>query len=441
MGKRLLVLRWSIAVILTVLVLGGAALGLRAWTGSAGDAADGPHFHRRQAEEALQAQDFPRAREHLERCLTFWPAHAETRFLLARTCRRADDAVAWQTHLRAAEALQWPAEEVQFEQQLMQAQAGKLNDVEAPLRGQLGSGGAEEELILEALVKGYLDVYRLPECAHWATYWIERHPERWQPWLYRGRAHYLNHATGRAAADYRQALQIKPDLHQGRLWLASALLLGGQFSDALPEFETYLRDDPDDAAGLLGLATCHLELNQQGPAETTLDRLLAHKPDNAAALLVRARLEMARDAPEQALTWLKKAEAVAPHEGDILNALVLASRQLGRQADAKSYQERLDEIHKQTMRLDEARKQIIRNPKEVAPRYEAGVLCLHLDRFQEALDWLLGALALDPNHQPTHQALADCYEKLGDAQHAAYHRFRAEPKKAESSELETSPKR
>jgi tetratricopeptide (TPR) repeat protein len=104
---------------------------------------------------------------------------------------------------------------------------------------------------------------------------------------------------------------------------------------------------------------------------------------------------------------------------------MLACRQLGRPAEAEAYQRRLDEVKKETARFDEARKQIIRNPKEVGPRYEAGVLCLRLDRTQEALDWLLGALNLDPNRPSTHQALADCYEKLGQTQRAAYHRSRA----------------
>jgi tetratricopeptide (TPR) repeat protein len=411
-----------------VLALGGAALALRPWAGPTADTVEGPHAHWRQAEQALEAQDFPRAREHLEECLASWPAHAQSHFLLARACRRADDADTWQTHLRAAEALQWPAEEIGFERRLMQAQVGKLTDLEAPLLEQRSAGGAEEELILEALVKGYLEVYRLPDAAYWASHWIERHPERWQPWLYRGRARYFNRAMGRAAADYRRALEIKPDHRQGRLWLASALLLGGQFAEALPEFETYLRDDSDDPAGLLGLATCHLELSRQGPAEAALNRLLARHPDHVAALLVQARLEMARDAPDKALTWLKKAEAVAPLEGDILNALVLACRRLGRQAEAEAYQHRLDKVQKETARLDEARRQIIRTPNEVGPRYEAGVLCLRLDRAQEALGWLLAVLDLDPDHRATHQALADCYAKLGEPRRAAYHRSRATQK-------------
>jgi tetratricopeptide (TPR) repeat protein len=433
MGKRVRIARRSILAILIVLALGGAALTLRPWARRFSLLPSPypllPSDHWRQAWQALEAQDFPRAREHLEQCLASWPAHAETHFLLARACRRGDDAEAWRSHLGAAEALQWSEEQVRFERQLMQAQVGKLADVEAPLLKQLRAGGADEELIVEALVKGYLGAYRLPESAHWATQWLTRQPQRWQPWLYRGRAHYLNQALGRAAADYRRALEIKPDHRQGRLWLASALLLGGQFAEALPEFETYLRDDPDDPAGLLGLATCRLELNQQGAVEAALDRLMARNPDHLAALLVRARLEMARDAPDKAVTWLKKAEALAPQEADILNALVLAFRQLGRQAEAEGYQKRLAEVHKKADQLKAVRKQIIRRPKEVGPRYEAGMLCLRLGRAQDALDWLLSAVNLDPNHRPTHQALADCYDKLGQPQRAAYHRSRAGQKK------------
>src|SRR5919201_5542152 len=145
MGNRVRIVRRSILAALIVLALGGAALALRPWAGRVSlfptPYSPLPSEHWRQAEQALQAQDFPRAREHLEQCLASWPAHAATHFLLARACRRGDDVEAWQTHLRAAEALQWPAEEVRFERQLMQAQVGKLAEVEAPLLEQLRAGG------------------------------------------------------------------------------------------------------------------------------------------------------------------------------------------------------------------------------------------------------------------------------------------------------------
>jgi tetratricopeptide (TPR) repeat protein len=423
-SKRLPILRLAVVTAVVLVPLAAAALGLRFW-GRPAAAAEGPQFHRQQAEPALRAGDFGRAVEHLQHCLESWPAHAETRFLLARACRRADDPEGWQRHLRAAEALQWPAADIAFERQLGDAQLGRMAGVEPALLDRLESGAGDNDLIFEALVKGYLLLYRLPDAAFWAARWLEESPDSWQAWLYRGRAHHLNRVLGPAAAEYRRALEIKPDLRPGRLWLAGVLTLNGEHAEALPQYEAYVRDYPDDAAGLLGLANCHYELNHPAEAEAALIRLLARQPDNVAALLVRARLELARAAPAEALVWLKKAEAVAPDEGDILIALDQAYRQAGRPDEARPYQKRLENARQQTRRLEELQQQILRRPGDVGPRREAGVLTLRLGRLPEALGWLTGALALDPDHRPTHEALAEYYEKVGDARRAEYHRSRA----------------
>jgi Tfp pilus assembly protein PilF len=412
-------------VILSLVVLGCAAAILAWQRGGASRELTGTALHWRQAREALQRQDFVCAREHLQHCLDSCPAHAETHFLLARAWRRGDDPDSAETHFKIAEALGWSAEDIALERLLARAQIGNLGEIEPSLLERLEENPLEEELIFEALIKGYLVMYRLPQAAHLATRWLKQQPDRWQPWLYRGRAHYLNGALGRAVADYQHALQAQPHHRQGRLWYAGALLLDGRFREALPVFQKYAGEYPDDSAGLLGLANCQLMLKQHGEAQESLGRLLGQQPRHAAGLLLRARLEMDRDAPQQALLWLKKAEAAAPQEVDIVAALVQAYRQLGQTALANRYQQRHDELRKLTRRLDQLRTQILRSPGEIAPRHEAGVVCLRLGQARQAHDWLLAALALDPNHRPTHQALAECFEKMGDKHLAEYHRGRA----------------
>jgi tetratricopeptide (TPR) repeat protein len=416
-------LKWTVVACLALSGLSGAILAWSRWR--AARELTGIAFHWREAQEALQAGDFPRAREHLERCVERSPAHAESHFLLARASRRADDLESAETHLKIAEVLLWPSEDITFERLLTQAQLGNLGGTEATLLERVEENPALDELSLEAIIKGYLVMYRLPEAAHLATRWLSRYPDRWQPWLYRGRAHYLHHALGRAVADYRRALEVQPHHRQGRLWYASALLLDGRFREALPVFQKYVEDYPDDLPGLLGLANCYQMLKQSTEAEECLDRLLRRDPKHAAGLLLRARLDLDRDAPQQALVWLKKAEEAAPHEVDIVGALILAYRQLGKAAEAKRYQERHDELRALTKRLDVLRNEILRSPGELGPRYEAGLLSLRLDQPREARDWLLSALALDLNHRPTHEALARCYEQLGEKHLAEYHRRRA----------------
>jgi Tfp pilus assembly protein PilF len=53
------------------------------------------------------------------------------------------------------------------------------------------------------------------------------------------------------------------------------------------------------------------------------------------------------------------------------------------------------------------------------------VICLGNGQAQEGLRWLSGALQIDPQHGPTHQALADYYEKAGEPDLAARHRQQA----------------
>jgi Tfp pilus assembly protein PilF len=425
-GKRRQALRWAIVFCLLVLGAGGALLAWQRW--GASRAPVGTAWHWQRAHEALDGQDFVAACEHLQQCVEGWPAHAEAHFLLARAARRADDLDRAETHLKIAEALQWSSEDIAWERLLAQAQIGDLRTTEGQLLERLEESLVADELILEALLKGYLAAYRLPQAAHLATRWLEQHPDRWQPWLYRGRAHYLNHALGSAAADYQRALEAQPHHRQGRLWYAGALLLYGRFRDALPAFEKYVEDYPDDAAGLLGLANSHLMLKQYAEAQRSLEQLLRRQPRHAAGLLLRARLELDRDEPRQALVWLKKAEAVAPHEVDIVQGFISAYRHLGKASEANRYQQRLKELRKFTKRLEEVRTQILRSPGEISPRYEAGVLSLRLGQPREASGWLLGALALDRNHRPTHKALARCFEQLGEKHLAEYHRRRADDK-------------
>src|SRR5260370_41891565 len=85
---------------------------------------DGSHWQ--QAVQALEADDFALAKTHLAQCLEVWPIHAEARFLMARTCRRADDYAGWQVHLRRAEVLGLDKDSLHLERAPMQAPAGAL---------------------------------------------------------------------------------------------------------------------------------------------------------------------------------------------------------------------------------------------------------------------------------------------------------------------------
>jgi tetratricopeptide (TPR) repeat protein len=425
--------RWVAAVVLVLLAGGALAYPLYTWWLAEGDTDAETHWH--QAEKAIESGDFALAQTHLAACLESWPLNAEAHFLLARTCRRADDAGGWLSHLQKAAALQWDPKEVAFERQLMQAQSGDVWNVEAALESDLDPASEEEVLVLEALVKGYLEVHNFPQVLAKTSYWLKNHPRDWQARLYRGRAYYLARTPTAAIAEYRQVLAARPGQPKALLWLAAALAVDGNYRQALENFQAYLQNDPDHAGALIGVAECQFSLGRPAQARTALEKVLAHRQPPAAAYLIQARLDLAADAPRQALAWLKKAEAMAPYGTDIIQNLILALRQLGNHQEADRYEARLKDLFKQYQRFNEVTKQVMRDPENVALRHETGTLLLGMGRREEAAGWLRSVLLLDPDYRPTHQVLADYYEKAGNVRQAQFHRKKAGEKQPPSKKV------
>jgi Tfp pilus assembly protein PilF len=379
-------------------------------------------YHWREARQALEAEDLARTRDHLRQCLEIYPANAETHFLLAHVARRSDDPAECLSHLGKAKALQWPREEIDFERLLLQAQTGGARRAEAKLRERLEKRPGDRGLILEALVKGYLESCSFFVVEKWTDYWMEASPEDWRPWYYRGRAFQLISRFERAAADYRAALERKPDHGPARAGLAGSLMMTGQYVEALAEFRGYLLAHPDDPIAWMGVANCQASLGESAAAREALDRMRALGLETAGALLVRARLDITELAAETALPSLKRAEALAPYDPDIRQGIVQALRQLGRHKEADDYDRGLRDLYAQLADLLALQKKALRDPDNVGLRHEVGVFFLRLARDEEAARWLYSVLRLDPGHQPTHQALADYYARRGDEPRAAYHR-------------------
>jgi tetratricopeptide (TPR) repeat protein len=394
-------------VVIALLLVGAAGVtAFQLWPWRTESSQDPIASHWQQAQEAFAAQDYLRAQKHLEQCLELCPLDAEAHFLLARACRQIDDEAGWQTHLHQAALLQWSREEIQLETALMKAQSGDINSVQSLLLGYLDARHPEEVLIVEALVKGYLETFRLKDVLSWTGQWMERYPEDARPWVYRGRAFYLSRSPSRAIPAYKQALQLNPDQAEAHLQLAGVLMVQSDFEQALPHFQACLRIRPDDPTAQVGASNCYYSLGRMKEARTTLDELFAKHPLNAAGFLVRAKLELAEEAPAEALKQLKQAEALAPHEIDITYTFISVLGKLGRYDEALKYQQKLRDLRQQLDVLENVRRKINRDPTNVALRHEAGMIALRLGQEKEAVNWFVSVLQIDPNHAPTRRQLS-----------------------------------
>jgi tetratricopeptide (TPR) repeat protein len=383
--------------------------------------------HWEQANQASDNEDIALAKSHLEAILRICPLNAQAQFLMARTCRRSGDPAGLR-HLRLAESLGWPRDQILLERRLLQAESGDTWTVEESLLDELNRLPPEERLILEALVKGYLNNFRFVDAIELTTPWIQRYPQDWRPHLYRGRAYQGLTRWEQAIADFEECLKIRPDALLARVWFADTLLAFHEYQKALDNYEIYRQMVPGDWEVLFAIAECQFSLGRP-EARATLDNLLAKHPRHLRSLLLAARMDMTEDAPDKALAHLQQALAVNSHEPDVLQTLIRILRLLNRQDEADQMEKQYRQILDKVEQLWHLKEKIPNQPEDATLRYQAGMLCLEMGQEKEASDWFQSVFWIDPNHQSTHLALADYWAKHGQSERAAYHRRRAEGKR------------
>ena len=166
--------------------------------------------------------------------------------------------------------------------------------------------------------------------------------------------------------------------------------------------------------------------------------MLAGAPNHAEALSERGKLELQTGQLDAAELWLRKAVAKSPYDRDTLYNLYQCLLQRGKEAEAKECLEKVEKIAADRQRLAELTQKITASPKDPALRYEAGLICLRNGQQQEGVRWLLSALVEDWEHRPTHQALAEYYQGIGQTDKAAYHREWATKKLSSKSKSENA---
>jgi tetratricopeptide (TPR) repeat protein len=428
-------------LLLLIPLIGLLIYWLDPWRWRAGPPDGAARLHWQEAQSALESREYALAKAHLEQALEANPLNAQAQFVMAQTCRRMDDPSGWSAHLRKAVVLGWPQNQIQLELRLKEAQTANTWNVEAGLVEELNSRTPEQAIILEALVKGYLENDRFKDAHRLAETWVHDHPEDWQARLYRGRAFQQGVFFQQAITDYESVLEAKPDQPQAQLWVAETLISDRQYAPALEYYQAFVRahpDHPESLQALLGVANCRYSLGEVDAARNVLDEILSKRKDYTAALLLRAQLEQSQS-PEGALPWLMRAEATAPNDQQVLQLLVLALRALNRPKEAEKYQRRLDERKPKLEELIKLKTRLLQDAENVDLRFQIAKLYLAVGEEDESAHWFQTVLWIDPAHRPTFQALADYWQKKGNLTLATHFRYLAEGKTPPDVEGTNSP--
>ncbi len=380
-------------------------------------------YHWRQAQQPMLECDWPVARRHLEACLRVWPDSAETHFHLARCCRRDGELAAARFHLKRAGDLSWLTEAVDLEYLLLLAQAGGVGNVEKTLQGHLKAGHPEGPLILEAMVRGYVQINGIKEAFQYADRWVTRYPDDWQGYFQRGMVLQRFAVTltplRLATEDYRRASELNPKQPAIRLKLAQILQFLGRYDQALPYFQSVRHDQPENLEAMIGEIRCFSSLARLPEAAQLADQSLRAHPDNPELAFLKGKLLLDMDAPAEALHWLLLAKKDFEHRNpEYLHVLVQACRLNARPQEAEQYERSAAAIEADLRRVHDITKELEEKTPDdggLALRLEAAELLARRNQEEEATRWLLGAMQIDPTHPRARKTLAALAKQTGNS--------------------------
>jgi predicted Zn-dependent protease len=386
-------------------------------------------YQLRAAHKALAKYHPDEARAALTACSRVWD-RPSVHLLACRAAWQAGDLGAAVAELRAAQQLTGATDETAFEWALLQAAGGNVREVEEYLQRRADQNPAAGPLVWEALAVGYLRIYRTLDAMSCLNHWLKREPDNVRALELRGQTYVTGRGVVRGTDDFRRVLERDPTRRATRWRLAEALVSLGGYEEAVGHLEVFSRDAPDDPKAAALLARCYFFVGRQDDARRLLDDTLARHPDDGLCLRTRGQFALIDKQQAEAERWLRRAVAAMPEDHQSHWLLFEALRQQGKLEEAKEQNRRAEEVKERVSRLTELQsRKLAEFPLDPAVHYEMGMILVQTGRGEVGERWFLTALELDPNHRPSHAALASYYESRGEREKAAFHRARAAPPK------------
>lgn len=405
-----------------LLVLGLAMPQLWAW------------YHLRSASAALAKHHPDEARAALASCERVWGGRASVHLLAARAARQAGDIPAAATELRTAQRLAGggATDATAFEWALLQASAGNVREVEEFLQKRAEQNPTAAPLVWEAQAVGYLRAYRTVDAMACLNHWLKRQPDDVRALELRGETYVIGKGVTRGADDYRRVLELDPTRSATRWKLAECLLALGSYDEAATHLEQFSEAKPTDPVVASRLARCYHVLGRRPEARALIDAALRAHPNDAGCLRTRGQLTLTdpdRPRPAEAEADLRRAVELRPEDYLAQNLLFSALQQQGKVEEAKAQLAISESVRDRAERFGElSSRKLAESPLDPELHFQMGKLLMQTGRPDVGVQWLLTALALDPDHKASHLELAAYYERTGDKPRAEEHRAAAAKK-------------
>jgi tetratricopeptide (TPR) repeat protein len=383
------------------------------------------HYH--AAQEAADRHDWKAAREHVKASLRGWPHSADTHLLAARVDRRLERLDEAEEQVDACERLQGrETQAIRVERSLLRVYHGQLATEEDFLRKCIASDDPDTTEILDILSAALILDYRMAEAQRCLDDLLRRRPNDFDALVRRGKTAESMGWLDDAVKYYARALALRPEVDTVRLAMAEVQVALGKYAEARGHFEQFQQRQPRNPSVRFGLARCLAgiggkELQEQ--AVQVLDKLLVEYPEDWKVLSERGWLAVQTEQPAEGEPFLRKAHALAPPDLPLVVRLAECLRLAGKPEEADKYRAEADRIRADIRRAADLGDQIReQKPDDAELRYDLGCVLLRLGKKQDAEHWFQTALAKDPAHRKTREALVQLYESVGAWDQAEQHR-------------------
>ena len=253
--------------------------------------------------------------------------------------------------------------------------------------------------------------------------WIEEEPESAEAYQWRGWVYERMNSSERATQDYQRSVELGPERDAARLRLAEILLEKSDPQSAIEHLQRLRQQFPDrpDIAARLGY--CRYLQGRLDEARELLESAVPELPNDQSALIHLAKVDLQENRPAKAEVL---GDGVLNLDSTNTEARFTLATSLRRQGRLRESEKELAQHKEDQQMLRQTSRLLLEEAERPGGNandlFKIASVFLRSGQDRLALYWLDQALKLEPDHQPTHRALAEYYEKKGEVAKAAVHR-------------------
>jgi Tfp pilus assembly protein PilF len=338
-----------------------------------------------------------------------WRQSPEAALASARLARRANDLDDFALQLKRAQYLGIDEERSNREYYLAMAQSGQMRLVGEKLNQLIDTAGGDEPQICEAYALGYMKQRDFRSALTLLEAWTKDFAADARPQALMGLIYAELQSNEQAEKAYRAALQLDPQNVRAALGLGNLLLELKRPEEAIPYLRLAVPDSQMAAEAAVGLASALQSLSGNEEAMTVLRSALEKQPQDDALQGALADALNKQGKYVEAERLLADDIKAGTKRRELRYFYAIALRGLGRIDEATEHFAYAAEANQVISDANRRIPEVGQRPGDVELRYGIGAAHLQYGNIEDGLSWLNSALEIDPQHLPSHRALAEFY--------------------------------